>query len=206
MSKQKEPAVLAHEYDGIREYDNPTPAWWHLIFIATLAFSAVYIPFWHFSIWAWTEQEAWKENQVVEFKRVFGAVGDLQSDEATILRMMNDEKMLGVAESIFIGNCALCHAKTGGGINGVNLTDNAYKNVKKLEDLYAVIAKGANLGAMPGWEQKLSKNEMVILSAYVATLRGRNLPGRAAEGEVIPSWPSVPPAQPASPAPAKKSS
>ena len=23
------PELLEHEYDGIREYDNPTPAWWH---------------------------------------------------------------------------------------------------------------------------------------------------------------------------------
>ena len=24
-----------HEYDGIREYDNPCPTWWHMIFLGT---------------------------------------------------------------------------------------------------------------------------------------------------------------------------
>ena len=31
-----------HEYDGIREYDNPTPGWWHIIFIATAVFAFFY--------------------------------------------------------------------------------------------------------------------------------------------------------------------
>ncbi|MFN9977437.1 MAG: cbb3-type cytochrome c oxidase N-terminal domain-containing protein, partial [Phycisphaerae bacterium] len=32
-----------HEYDGIREYDNPTPGWWHLIFIGSVFFSIMYV-------------------------------------------------------------------------------------------------------------------------------------------------------------------
>lgn len=207
MSKPNDPPLLQHEYDGIREYDNPTPAWWHIIFLGTVVLSLFYFVFWHFSVWAWTADDTWKQNQVAEYKRIFGTVGDLQPDQPTILAMMGNEQMLAVASSIFTGNCALCHAKDGGGINGVNLTDNAYKNVKKIDDLYAVIAKGANLGAMPAWEQKLSRNQMVILAAYVATLRGKNLPGRAAEGDVIPPWPAasaLPPTTPAAEPPAPK--
>ncbi|MFN7337509.1 MAG: cbb3-type cytochrome c oxidase N-terminal domain-containing protein, partial [bacterium] len=28
--------ILDHEYDGIREFDNPTPGWWHAIFFASV--------------------------------------------------------------------------------------------------------------------------------------------------------------------------
>lgn len=181
-----EPTTLDHEYDGIREFDNPTPGWWHAIFIATTVFSIFYLLFWHASPASWTIHEAWEQNQVAEYRRIFGSVGNLQADEPTILRMAGDPDMMAVAKGLFVGNCAACHGRDGGGINGVNLTDNVYKNAKGVLDLYTVITNGANLGAMPAWKGKLSDNERVLLAGYVATLRGKNAPGRPPEGEFTP--------------------
>ena len=39
--------LLDHEYDGIQEYDNPCPGWWHAIFLLTVLFSVVYFLFFH---------------------------------------------------------------------------------------------------------------------------------------------------------------
>lgn len=197
MRTNKGPAVLEHEYDGIREYDNPTPGWWHLIFLLTVVFAGMYVTFWHFSPHSWTVEDSWREAQTEDYRKVFGAVGDLKPDEATILAMMANPKMMDVARSTFQGTCAVCHGKDGGGINGVNLTDDTYKNVKTLGDVFTTITKGANLGAMPGWERSLSSNERVILTAYVASLRGKNVPGRAPEGEKIAPWPVAAAEQPA---------
>ena len=169
---RKAPAILDYEHDGIRQYDHPTPAWWHMILLGTIVFAAFYILFWHFSPLARSVHEAWEQDQVADYKRIFGSVGELKPDEKTFLSMAGNDQMLAIARSLFIGNCALCHGKDGGGVNGVNLTDDAYKNVKKLDDLYGVITNGANLGAMPAWGQKLSANERVILTAYLITLRG----------------------------------
>ena len=36
--------LLDHEYDGIQEYDNPCPGWWHAIFWLTVLFSVVVLP------------------------------------------------------------------------------------------------------------------------------------------------------------------
>ncbi len=185
--------LMDHEYDGIREYDNPTPGWWHMIFLSTVIFSVVYYVFWEYSPLAYSVQEAWRGKQAAYFKKVFGAYGELKPDEATVLQMMSDETMMLVADGIFQSNCAACHAKDGGGINGVNLTDNSYKNVKVFGDVLSVITKGANNGAMPAWENRLSQNERIIMAAYAAKLRGTTpLAGKGAEGVEIPAWPEAP--------------
>ena len=122
---------------------------------------------------------------------IFGAIGELEPDEPTILRMMQDDTMLSVAEGLFVANCAACHGRTGSGISGVNLTDDYWNNVKNLEDIYTIISQGAAVGAMPGWDPRLSRNERVILTAYVANLRSDTpAAGRGPEGEPIPAWPS----------------
>jgi cytochrome c oxidase cbb3-type subunit III len=182
--------LLNHEYDGIREYDNPTPGWWHLLFIVTIIFSVFYIAWYSLSPVALSLEEKWDARQTLENKKIFGKMGELAGDEQTIVGLMADERLMRVATGMFVSNCAACHARDGGGINGVNLTDDFYKNTKTITDLLAVINTGANQGAMPAWKDKLSNNERVLLAAYVASLRGTT-PGsaKAPEGEKIAPWP-----------------
>ncbi len=96
----------------------------------------------------------------------------LKGDAATINQMRIDPKMMQVAHGMFQSTCSACHAKDGGGINGVNLTDNHYKNIKALPDLFTVISNGAANGAMPSWRNSIQQNQRVLLAAYVANLRG----------------------------------
>ncbi len=195
--------LLDHEYDGIREYDNPTPGWWHLIFLSSILFAALYISFWHFSPVAWTVEDAWNDRQVADYKRIFGSYGNLKPDQDTILSLISNNQLMAVAKSVFGANCVACHAKDGGGINGVNLTDDAYKNVKVPTDLFKTITQGALNGAMPAWGQRLSENERVILASFVASLRGTKPANpKPPEGEVIPPWPAPPAPSTSKPAPA----
>ena len=46
--------LLDHQYDGIQEYDNPCPGWWHAIFWVTVLFSVVYFLFFHVGNNGWT--------------------------------------------------------------------------------------------------------------------------------------------------------
>ncbi|MDX2130532.1 MAG: cbb3-type cytochrome c oxidase N-terminal domain-containing protein [Planctomycetota bacterium] len=182
--------LLDHEYDGIREFDNPTPGWWHLIFLGSVVFSIFYFVFWQFSPLAYTPQEAWAAKQNAETMRLFANVGDIKPDQDGILTLMRDDKLMAYAQGMFQGNCAQCHAKDGGGINGTNLTDDHYKNVKALPDLFAVITAGAANGAMPAWRNNFSEKERVLLAAYAARLRGTTpANARQAEGEAIAPWP-----------------
>lgn len=180
-----------HEFDGICEYDNPTPGWWHALFIASIIFSFFYYVYYEGNRDAATIWSQLDAAQAEETKRIFGAMGELQPDAATLIMLMGDDKMMKVGAGMYQSACAACHAKDGGGINGVNLTDHHYKNATSIEDLFRVITEGAGSGAMPAWRNNYSQNERVLLASYIASLRGTSpATPRHAEGEVIPPWPT----------------
>ncbi len=181
--------LTGHEYDGIVEYDNPTPGWWHVIFLGSVLFSAVYFFYYTFSPMATTPQSRLAAAQTAEFQALFADIGVLSRDEETVLSLMGDPQWMPVAEGLFATNCVSCHGAQGQGLVGPNLTDDHYKNVTDIAGVIDVIDAGAAGGAMPGWGNRLHPNEIVLLAAYVADMRGRNLPGpRGPEGEVIPPW------------------
>ena len=63
--------LLDHEYDGIQEYDNPCPGWWHAIFLLTVLFSVVYFLFFHVGNNGWTLTEAWNTAAAEDMKQRF---------------------------------------------------------------------------------------------------------------------------------------
>ncbi len=114
----------------------------------------------------------------------------LQPDRETILKYMNDPEWLAVGQVVYKTNCVSCHGAKGEGLVGPNLTDDYWKNVRKVEDIATVIANGAANGSMPAWKNRLSHpNQIVLTAAYIASLRNNPLPGpRPAEGDPVPPW------------------
>ncbi|MCA9299711.1 MAG: c-type cytochrome [Phycisphaerales bacterium] len=186
--------LLDHEYDGIREYDNPTPGWWHLIFLGTVVFGLFYVIFWDLNPSTPTMHERHASATVHHLQLKFAGIGELQPDAPTIVAFMHNEEYLPIGRAVFKANCVSCHGNDGQGLVGPNLTDDAWKNVKAIEDIATVVANGAAGGAMPAWGRRLHPNEVVLVSSYVATLRGSK-PGMAkqAEGDVIGPWPAFTP-------------
>ncbi len=178
-----------HSYDGIQEYDNPMPGWWVYLFIATIAFSAVY-----FVVMTLTGDELgprgfYARAVAEDEKRQFGMLGELAQDAPTLLKFAHDPKWLRVGAAIYVSNCASCHGREAEGVSAPNLTDNNYIYVRQPADFYDVINKGRKNGAMPSWENRLKPSEVVLVASYVASLRGLNKPGRAPEGDPIDPWP-----------------
>lgn len=183
-----------HEYDGIREYDNPTPGWWWWLFIVTIVFSPIYFFVVLAAQGVLSPEGEFKRAEIAAAQKLFGDLA-MTPDEATILGYAQDDRFMGVAQNIFLGKCATCHGADGQGMSGANLTDDLYINVKSAVDIYDVIAEGRNNNAMPAWKTQLSVNEMVLMSSYVTTLRGKNLPGRAPDPQAMPidPWPEAEP-------------
>jgi len=187
------PPLTNHEYDGIREYDNPIPGWWAWIFAGACIFAVLYYMAYQLGTAGTSVAQAYDNAVTANLLLQFEDIGMLTPDEPTILTYMQEDDWLLFGKQTFAGNCVSCHGKNGEGLVGPNMTDDQYKNVTTLGDIGKVIQNGAANGAMPAWNNRLHPNEIVMVAAYVASLRGQNLSGpRAPEGETIPPWPDAP--------------
>lgn len=182
-----------HSYDGIEEYDNPLPGWWKWLFVASIAFSPVYWMFFHGGAEGRSIEDQYGTALAANTRLQFSEIGELNLEADTILRFTTKDNWLKVGQIVFKTNCISCHGRDGEGKVGPNLTDEFFKNVTKIEDIATVINNGAGNGAMPKWSNRLHVNEVVLVSAYVATLRGKNLDSpRGPEGKAIAPWPEPP--------------
>ena len=194
--------LTGHNYDGIQEYDNPTPAWWTWIFLVSVIFTPIYMLFTLASDGNLTPQGQYERAYVKNLEKKFGTLGTLEPNAETIRKFRDDEQWVAFGENVFQTHCISCHGQDAGGASGPNLTDDFYINVKQIEDIGSVVKNGAGNGGMPAWGNRLHPNEVVLVSAYVASLRGTNVPGgKSPEGDQAPNWdtPATPAEQPAPP-------
>ncbi|HKX46524.1 MAG TPA: cbb3-type cytochrome c oxidase N-terminal domain-containing protein, partial [Planctomycetota bacterium] len=182
MADAGDDLLLAHEYDGIREYDNPLPGWWVGLWWATVLICFPYVAWFH-----WNDgnsiHDAYEAELAAYADLILQTYGDLQADEATILAYMDDPVAMGGMQSLFKARCALCHTADGSGGVGPNLTDEHWLNVKQLTDLLRVISEGVVAKGMPAWGEQLSNTQRVLLASFVAQLRRRPVAGKAPQGE-----------------------
>ncbi|QDU32100.1 Cbb3-type cytochrome c oxidase subunit CcoP2 [Poriferisphaera corsica] len=182
-----------HNYDGIMEYDNPLPGWWVWLFWGTIVFSIIY-----FFIVTMAQGELsplgeLRREKAMWQERKLAVLGEMAPSEETMLRLMSEPAMLEQGRSLYVGKCAVCHGQNGEGIVGPNLTDDRYRNVKTLMDVFKVVKDGAGGGSMPAWKTQMMESDMLLVSAYTASLRGEDLPGKtpeAADVEIAP-WPKA---------------
>ncbi len=174
---------LDHEYDGIREYDNPLPGWWVSIFWGSFFFAAGYLLWFHVlpngrSVAAsYTEDMAAFREEVA--KRQLGE----KVSESGLKTLMADAAMMKDAEVVFNQRCVPCHAEGGRGKIGPNLTDGYWIHGSgSLMEIYGVVADGVPAKGMPTWSRQLKPIELGKVVAYVGTLKNKNLPGKAPEG------------------------
>ncbi len=130
------------------------------------------------------DQRGLTEQQSISIENL----GELTGDEQTILLYMDDEHMMQAMRGLFISQCASCHGANGAGATGPNLTDDHYLIIKNLEGIYKNIKWGSIAKGMPPWNGVLSETEMVLLTAYVANLRGTSTEGKIPEGVIIEPW------------------
>ena len=185
-----EARLLAHDYDGIREYDNPLPAWWRMIFVGSIVFAGFYVLYFEAIGWGRTPDQAYRE-QLAEYRDKRGlreAVEAANVNEAVLARNAHDPKILEHGAAVFAVKCVTCHTADGHGLIGPNLTDSFQLHGSTRLDIYHTVHDGAPGTAMIAWGEQLAATDVLDVAAFVTTLRGENLPGKEPQGMPVEAF------------------
>lgn len=178
--------LLDHEYDGIKEYDNPLPRWWVWMFAGSFWFSVAY--FFHYHVSGnGTSVAAAYEADVAEARELAAKSTLAQPvSEESLGKLMADPALMKDAQGAFSLRCGPCHGDKAQGLIGPNLTDNAWIHGRgSLSDIFNVIDQGVLAKGMPAWGKQLSPIEVRKLAAFVGTQRGKAVAGKAPEGALV---------------------
>lgn len=183
--------TTGHEWDGLKELNNPLPRWWVWIFLATVVWSI-----WYFVVYpAWPtlsgasqgtsgytqfKELAESQNEIIKVQSAYAE----RFGDASFTEIMADEQLYAFAmaggASAFKDNCATCHGTGGAGAEGYpNLNDDDWLWGGKVEEIHQTILHGIRSGdidahqsQMPafGKDRILSSGEISKVTDYVLSL------------------------------------
>lgn len=176
---------IDHEFDGIKELDNPVPIWFNALFYGTICFGLIYLMVYHVFGWGMNqEQEYHNEVTLAEkAKQEYLAQAANLIDESSIEVNLS---MAPAGQAIFAANCVACHGANGEGGIGPNLTDNYWLHGGEIKDIFKTVKYGVPAKGMVPWEQTLTPGQIAEVSNYILTLRGTNPPNaKEPQGEEV---------------------
>lgn len=174
LAEEKE-LLIAHDYDGIQELDNPIPAWFMYLFYITIIFAVGYLLNYHVFHTGQLQYEEYKTEMVQAdaAKKLYLSKAANQVDENTV-KLVKDPAVLAAGQAVFKQNCVACHGDHAQGMVGPNLTDDFWLHGHKVNDLFKTVKYGVLAKGMPTWEKVLSPGQISAVVNYVKSLHGTN--------------------------------
>ena len=173
---------IDHEFDGIKELDNPVPIWFNALFYGTITFGLIYLMIYHVFGWGMNQDQEYIHELTVAEK----AKQEYLAQAANLIDESSIEVNLGMAAAgkiLFDANCVSCHGANGEGGIGPNLTDKFWLHGAEIKDIFKTVKYGVPAKGMVPWEQTLTPGQIAEVSNYILTLRDTNPSNaKAAEG------------------------
>lgn len=182
--EEEKDLVMEHTFDGISELDNPTPAWFMVLFYGTIIFAVVYLLSYHVFGWGPLQEEEY----AIELKQAEEArtamllqpgSASAKIDENNV-EASKDAATLQSGATLFKSACSPCHGEQGQGIVGPNLTDEYWLHGGSVKDIFKTIKYGVPDKGMIAWEKTLRPKQISDLASYILSLQGSNPPGAKA--------------------------
>lgn len=204
--------TTGHEWDGIRELNNPLPKWWLNVFYISIIWAVIYwvfmpaIPYYGPEGWTYTEgtRGLSQRNKVAaELEQVSAerAVYGVQIAQSTPAAIRENQSLFNIAlasgASAFGDNCAGCHGSGAQGFEAFpNLNDDDWLWGGTLEDIEYTIRHGTRweddadtrFNVMPRYltDQFLTRDQISDVTDYVLSLsQSDHDPEAAARGKPV---------------------
>lgn len=179
MSQPNDPKNIHHVYDDIEEEDNRLPNWWLATLFGTIVFS--------FGYWFVYHNGAWAQHPIAEYETEVAAIKSARAavaptGEDALLALAKDAAAIKDGAVVFSTVCFTCHGQKGEGLVGPNLTDDYWVHGSSAAAIHKVVAEGVTEKGMPGWEKTIGADKVRQVTAYVLTLKGTKIAGKAPQG------------------------
>jgi cytochrome c oxidase cbb3-type subunit 3 len=185
--EEEKDIMMEHEFDGIAELDNPTPAWFMWLFYASIVFGVAYLLNYHvFKFSPLQDQEyAIEMEQAKVAKEAYLAKAGNLIDETSV-QFNQDAAVIDAGKALYATNCVACHGAQGEGTVGPNLVDEYWLHGGTVNDIFKTIKYGIPAKGMISWEKTLTPKQIADVSNYILSLKGSNPPNaKAPQGEKI---------------------
>lgn len=185
--------TTGHEWDGLKELNNPLPRWWLYVFYASCVWAFAYwiaYPAWPL-VTGYTQGVLGSSQRANAIAAYEAGMAERAETGAALVNASLDEiqqnaQLLEFAmangQAAFGDNCAPCHGSGATGAVGYpNLQDDKWIWGGTIDDLHQTIRFGirsghdeARIGDMPafGRDGILDKDQVDQVASYVATLAG----------------------------------
>ena len=185
--KKEDKLIEGHTYDGIQEYDNPMPRWWVNLFWATIVFSIGYCGYYMTGIGQSDLERYREEVALAEAEKESTPAAENQTvvdiGQRLIAAARSDDS-IKAGKAVFDTRCMPCHGDKGQGLIGPNFTDNQWLHGGSMEEIFHIVNVGVPAKGMVPWEAQLSEEERINVVAFIRSIQGTNVTGKAPEGEV----------------------
>ena len=154
MTDQQVDRLLDHEYDGIQEYDNRLPNWWLFILYASIVFAFGYWLVFHTLKIADLPVARYNKEMVAAAEAQLAKMSEGGVTDESLRLMSTIPEKTAQGQEIFQTFCVVCHNQNGP-------------------------SKG-----MAAWGRQLGPKRVQLVVSYVLTLRNKEVPGKAPQGEL----------------------
>lgn len=182
--------TTGHEWDGIKELDNPMPRWWLWAYYASIIWGIAYViayPAWPMVTSATEGVLGWSSRGDVRIE--LDAAQAAKSDYVAAIAASSVDDILAddtlrqfataAGSAAFKVNCVQCHGSGAAGSPGYpNLNDDEWLWGGSPEEIRTTIAHGirfdgdddTHYSEMPAYGEMLSRDEVNAVASYVVSL------------------------------------
>lgn len=162
--------MIDHDYDGIKELDNPPPAWLMWIFYATIVWSVFYVFYYHVF---------YDDSNIPDDLKIYGAqVADYNADmveaqeampknlfDENNVVLLTDQGDLAEGQNLYLTKtCDVCH---GASNIGPNLSDEFWMHGNDPNEVFKIVKYGVAEKGMTAFKTQMTDAQIQQVASYI---------------------------------------